>query len=66
MAPDEKDLWALRELADEVPKLLSLLSEKLWQSGEVPINWKRGNITSTFRREKRKIKGTTGQPVSPL
>ncbi|PKU42022.1 rna-directed dna polymerase from mobile element jockey- hypothetical protein [Limosa lapponica baueri] len=33
----------LRELEDEVAKLLSITSEKLWQSGEVPVDWKRGN-----------------------
>lgn len=34
----------LKILTDEVPKLLSMIFEKLWQSVDVPGNWKKGNI----------------------
>lgn len=36
----------------KVAKPRSILSGKLWLSGEVPDSWKRGNITSIFRKGK--------------
>jgi len=45
------------QLADVVTKSLSMVSEKSWQSGEVPGDWKKNNVSLILKKRTKNDPG---------
>ncbi|KAK4831696.1 hypothetical protein QYF61_018748 [Mycteria americana] len=57
MSPDGMHQKVLRELADVTTRPLLIIFEQSWQLGEVPENWRKANVTPSFKKGKKEEPG---------
>ena len=61
MGLDDIHPRALKEMAEVVAELPSIIFEKSWLSGEVLVTGKRETLLPFLRKGERKAQGTTGR-----
>ncbi|PKU42647.1 rna-directed dna polymerase from mobile element jockey-like [Limosa lapponica baueri] len=65
MGPEGMQPQVLRELADVIVMLLSIIFERSWRTGEVPEDWRKANAIPVLIRARRRTQETTGWSASP-
>ena len=63
MGPGDMHASVLRQLAEVVAELLSIIFEKLWLSGEVPRDWTNEHIIPIYKKGKKEDLGNS-RPMS--
>ena len=63
MSPKGMHPQVLRELAEVIAKLHSIIFERCWRMGEVPEDWRKASVTPVFKKVKKEE--NTGQSASP-
>ena len=48
----------LRELADVIAEPLSIIFERSWRTGEVPEDWRKADVTPSFKKGKKEDPGS--------
>ena len=57
MGPDEIHLRVLRELAEVIGELLSIIYQRSLLTGEVPEDWRLASVTPTYKKGCKKDPG---------
>ncbi|KAK4824398.1 hypothetical protein QYF61_014058 [Mycteria americana] len=57
MGPDGIHPRVLRELAEGLTKLLSIIYQQSWLTGEVPDDWKLANVTPIYKKGRKEDPG---------
>ncbi|RMC19108.1 hypothetical protein DUI87_03712 [Hirundo rustica rustica] len=63
MGPEGIHPRVMRKLADELAKLLSIIYQQSWLTGEVPEDWKLASVTPIHKKGGREVHGNY-RPVS--
>ncbi|PKU38251.1 rna-directed dna polymerase from mobile element jockey-like [Limosa lapponica baueri] len=63
MGPDVLHPRVLKESADVLAKLLSIIYMKSWLTGEVPMDWRVANVTPIYKKGKKEDPGNY-RPIS--
>ncbi|KFZ56694.1 hypothetical protein N321_01498, partial [Antrostomus carolinensis] len=50
MGPDGMHPQVLKELAEVIAGPLSIIFAKSWETGEVPEDWRKANVTPVFKK----------------
>ncbi|KFQ29161.1 hypothetical protein N332_02125, partial [Mesitornis unicolor] len=63
IGPDVIHPRVLRELAEELAKPFSFISQQSWVTGEVPVDWRLANMTPIYKKGQKEDPGNY-RPVS--
>ena len=57
MGPDGLHPGVLRELAEELARLLSIIYQQSWLAGEIPDDWRFTSVTPVYKKGRKEDPG---------